>query len=342
MLDSYISRWNLIPDGEPIVTRAARLLPVLADGTRAMLKVATEPEERQGGALMVWWDGDGAARVLAHAGDALLLERAEGRLSLAEMAHRGCDDQACRILCAAAARLHAPRAKPVPELIPLAQRFEELEPAAAAHGGILVRCAQTARVLLGDPREVCVLHGDMHHGNVLDFGARGWLAIDPKGLAGERGFDFANIFTNPDVEDPARPLATKPEVFARRVEMVADAGRLERTRLLRWVLAWAGLSAAWFIVDGESSHRSAGGGACRGRAGSLRLRSVSPCVHTASSPPTSFPAPRVPGRARAELEHSSNLRFIANIEEIVLPRARLVGPFWKKISISSCGNPPPG
>lgn len=31
------------------------------------------------------------------------------------------------------------------------------------------------------------LHGDLHHGNVLDFGASGWLAIDPKGLKGERG-----------------------------------------------------------------------------------------------------------------------------------------------------------
>jgi streptomycin 6-kinase len=52
-------------------------------------------------------------------------------------------------------------------------------------------------VLLAEPREVGVLHGDLHHGNVLDFGVRGWLAIDPKGLLGERGFDFANIFTNP-------------------------------------------------------------------------------------------------------------------------------------------------
>jgi streptomycin 6-kinase len=30
---------------------------------------------------------------------------------------------------------------------------------------------------------------------VLDFETSGWLAIDPKGLIGERGFDFANIFT---------------------------------------------------------------------------------------------------------------------------------------------------
>ena len=56
----------------------------------------------------------------------------------------------------------------------------ELDAAAASHGGILVRCAQTARALLAQPREVGVLHGDLHHGNVLDFGVRGWLAIDPK------------------------------------------------------------------------------------------------------------------------------------------------------------------
>ena len=73
------------------------------------------------------------------------------------------------------------------------------------HGGILARCAEAARALLSEPREVGVLHGDLHHDNVLDFGVRGWLAIDPKRLVGERGFDFANIFTNPDARrsDPS-------------------------------------------------------------------------------------------------------------------------------------------
>ena len=121
------------------------------------------------------------------------------------------------------------------------------------HGGILVRCAEAARTLLAEPREVGVLHGDLHHDNVLDFGARGWLAIDPKRLVGERGFDFANIFTNPDLADPTRPVATEPGRFARRLEVVAEAARLERGRLLRWILAWTGLSAAWFFSDGDSA-----------------------------------------------------------------------------------------
>ena len=59
--------------------------------------------------------------------------------------------------------------------------FRELEPAAARHGGKLVKAAAAAGDLLGAPHGMAVLHGDIHYGNILNFGARGWLAIDPKG-----------------------------------------------------------------------------------------------------------------------------------------------------------------
>ena len=67
----------------PMVSRS-RPLPAAccrcaADGVPAMLKVATEPEERRGADTMIWWGGDGAAHVLAHEGDALLMERAMGQ-----------------------------------------------------------------------------------------------------------------------------------------------------------------------------------------------------------------------------------------------------------------------
>ena len=149
---------------------------------------------------------------------ALLLERATGARSLAAYARDGRDDEATRILCAAIARLHG-HAKPrPPNLIPLQEWFAELEPAARQHGGVLARSAATARELLAHPQDIVALHGDIHHGNVLDFGARGWLAIDPKGLVGERGFDYANIFCNPDLV-----TATVPSWFARRVDVMVEA-----------------------------------------------------------------------------------------------------------------------
>lgn len=247
MFDVHLRGWSLIPDGEPIVTHSSRLLPVRRDGAPAMLKIALETEERFGAGLMVWWDGEGAARVLAHEGDALLLERAVGGASLAAMARGGRDDEASRILCAVAARLHAPRSRPLPELVPLTRWFEPLEPGAAAHGGVLVPAAAAARAVLAEPREVVPLHGDLHHDNVLDFGARGWLAIDPKRLVGERGFDFANILRDPD-----RKVATRPGRLARQAAVIAEAAGLERARLLKWVLAFAGLSAAWILADGDA------------------------------------------------------------------------------------------
>ena len=211
-----------------------------------MLKIAFEAEERFGAGLMAWWDGVGAARVLAHEGDALLMERAVDGESLAAMARAGRDDEASRILCAVAARLHAPRLSPPPELVPLARWFAPLEPAAAIHGGVLVPAAAAACALLADPREVVPLHGDLHHDNVLDFGARGWLAIDPKRLVGERGFDFANMLRNPDAE-----VATRPGRLARQAAVIAATAGVDRERLLQWVLAFAGLSAAWLLADGE-------------------------------------------------------------------------------------------
>ncbi|WP_269065042.1 aminoglycoside phosphotransferase family protein [Rhizobium sp. GN54] len=249
ILDPYVRTWSLVPDGDAIVTPTSRLLPVRWRHRPAMLKVATVPEEASGGRLMAWWDGDGAAAVYAQAGEAILLERALGPRSLAACARNGRDDEATRILCGAVRRLHAPRTGPLPELIPLDRWFEALGPGANAHGGILTRAAATARDLLAGQRDVVVLHGDVHHDNFLDFGDRGWLAIDPKGLHGERCFDFANIFCNPDLADPSIPVATRPERFEARLEIVCAETGLDRRRLLQWILAWAGLSAVWYLDD---------------------------------------------------------------------------------------------
>ena len=245
MFEEYLVRWRLEPDGEPIATHSSRLLPVRRDGLPAMLKIALEDEERRGAALMEWWNGFGAARVLAHEDDALLLERAEGGGSLIEMARSGHDDEATRIMCAVASSLHAPKDRPPSTLVPLATWFRALAAGSMKHGGILERAAATARRLLDAPRDTVVLHGDIHHGNVLDFGRRGWLAIDPKGLWGERGFDFANILCNPDLA-----IATAPGRFARQADVIAEAAGLDRERLVKWALAFAGLSAVWTLEDG--------------------------------------------------------------------------------------------
>ena len=252
LFNTWLSRWGLTPDGQPLETHTSLLFPVVTkDGQKAILKLTDDDSERNGCELMVWWNGNGAAKVLAHAAGAILLERATGAGSLADMSWSGNDAQACRIICHAASRLHLPRNASTPALTPLLYWFRCLAPAAKKHGGILTHCAEVANVLLSSPQNEVVLHGDLHHGNIIDFGTKGWLAIDPKGLVGERGFDYANIFTNPDLADPTKPVAIEPERFAQRVNIVSEIARIERQRLLMWIIAWCGLSSAWFLQEGD-------------------------------------------------------------------------------------------
>ena len=235
--------WALTADGDAFATPFGSLLAPVRIGDRAaMLKVAGGAEERDGAALMAWWAGDGAAPVIAVDGEAMLMVRATGERSLASLTREGRDDDASAALCAVAARLHAPRPRPPPATLrPLETWFQALWPAAKRRGGLLATAAEAARRLLDDPRDVAVLHGDLHHDNVLDFGEQGWLAIDPKGLVGERGYDFANLFCNP------WPEADDPDRFARRLRGVAGLAGLDPDRLRQWIVAYAGLSAAWTL-----------------------------------------------------------------------------------------------
>jgi streptomycin 6-kinase len=244
----WLVRWDLTPDGEPFATKyVSRLLPVRHDGQAAMLKLAGHEEERRGGILMDWWGGAGAARILAREGDALLMERVTGPRSLAAMAREGQDDEATAILCQVAAGLHAPRAATPPDsLVPLDRWFRSLRIAAARDGGPFAAALPTAEALLASPRDVVVLHGDLHHDNVLDGAERGWLAIDPKGLIGERGFEFANLFRTPDVE-----IALDPARLRARLAIVTKVAGLEPERLLDWIYAYATLGAAWSLESGH-------------------------------------------------------------------------------------------
>lgn len=246
--EKWLAFWKLTQDGEAITTgrSGSLLLPVLSDGRRAILKIALHEEEVRGGALMDWYGGYGAAKVLAHDGPALLLERLEGKRDLSEMARSGQDDEATKIICSVVAALHASRVRvPPASLVPMQIWFRQLEPAALRYGGILTKCAVAARGLLAAPQGVVPLHGDIHHANILDGGDRGWLAIDPKGILGERGFDYANLFRNPE------PLFSgEPGRLQRRVEIVAREAKLERKRLMTWILAYAGLGAAWTMDEG--------------------------------------------------------------------------------------------
>ncbi|MCZ4501162.1 MAG: 3-kinase [Marmoricola sp.] len=247
-IETYLDNWSLTVDGEPTITSSSYLLPVKQNSIQLMLKIALVAEEKRGNLLMVWWRGEGAACVFKHDNEGLLLERASGSRVLTSLSQQGQDDLASHIICQVAAKLHAHKDRTPPNLVPLNDWFTDLCTRADNYGGILSEAAVVANGLLANPQDRTILHGDLHHQNILDFDDRGWLAIDPKGLVGERGFDFANILCN-----PTHSVATSPDRFAHQLTVIADQAQLDRKRLQAWVLAWAGLSAIWSLQNGDDS-----------------------------------------------------------------------------------------
>ena len=223
-------------------------MPVRRGAVRAMLKVfKPASDERDATEFLRYLDGEAAVRVLDADRDAVLLERADGPRSLVAMALSGADMQAAEILAETIARRHAPRRAPIPTtLTPLDQQFASLFKRAAEHA-LLARSAAVARRLLASPRDIIPLHGDLHHDNVLDGGARGWLVIDPKALIGERAYETANLFGNPwphaELVHDAGRMRRLALLFAARLD-------LDSWRVLAFALAHAGLSASWDIDDG--------------------------------------------------------------------------------------------
>lgn len=243
MLKEALTRWNLIPDGELVHTKTSQLLPVQFEGRAAMLKAARTREEEQGHGLMKWLDGHGAAQIYRHDSSVLLMERLDTDPSLSAMVMNEQDDQATQILCGVVKKIHQVSKPSLPQLTSLKVWFRALEQQ-AQHNKQLFEAWDITQKLLDKPQNIGLLHGDIHHGNVMHSTQRGWLAIDPKGLFGERTYDYANIVCNPSYF-----WASRPGRLAHQIQVIAQNADLESIRLTQWIVAYTGLSAAWYLED---------------------------------------------------------------------------------------------
>jgi streptomycin 6-kinase len=101
--------------------------------------------------------------------------------------------------------------------------------------------------LIASSEPPVLLHGDLHYTNILSAHRRPWVAIDPKGLAGERAYEVGVLLRNPNPS-----LCTDLEVQRRRIGVLRDELMLDSHRIVRWGVAQAVLSAWWsFEVYGS-------------------------------------------------------------------------------------------
>ncbi|MFC8684315.1 aminoglycoside phosphotransferase family protein [Brevibacillus porteri] len=105
------------------------------------------------------------------------------------------------------------------------------------------RAMQWYKKLLSTQKEQCLLHGDLHHENILRAEREPWLAIDPKGLIGETEYEVIPFLLNHLPGDGVE------EVMKQRVDGLTKALSLQKERVLAWAYCHSVLSAWWFIED---------------------------------------------------------------------------------------------
>ena len=249
-VDDLVRTWGLTVDRTSETESS-----ILAFGARGRQPVVLKVLKREGdewhsGDVLEAFGGRGVVRVFEHVEGAVLVERAAPGDSLVSLAIAGGDEDATAILADVIQRMAG--STPPPRCATVYDWEKEFARYVATGDRQipqdLVEDGQRAYVdLAASQGRTRLLHGDLHHYNVLRDSARGWLAIDPKGVVGEIEYEVGAALRNPierlDLFASRQAIEGRLDSFARILDLDID-------RALRWVFAQAVLSAIWQVEDG--------------------------------------------------------------------------------------------
>ncbi len=107
---------------------------------------------------------------------------------------------------------------------------------------LVLKAFEKYKNLIETQKDLYLLHSDLHHENILS-SKRGWLAIDPKGVIGEREFEVAAFMRNP-IKKAKENLLTK-EILIKRIDILSRELGFNRERIIAWSFSQTVLSAIW-------------------------------------------------------------------------------------------------
>ncbi|MFG2826916.1 aminoglycoside phosphotransferase family protein [Streptomyces sp. NPDC048434] len=262
LAEEFLARWSLRLDGPPAHGAVALVLPVLqADGSPAVLKLQPVDEETHGEplALRVWGTRH-AVELLNCAPDsgAMLLERLDATRTLATVPDGTAALEHLSGLLAHLVAVPAPAGLRL--LADIAQAMLDRVPtycrslADSSERRLLATCAAAVRELLDEPG-ARLLHWDLHYDNVLAplpsaqvSGRAPWLAIDPKPLAGDPGFELLPALRNR--WDDVIGTADVSRAVRHRFHLMTEVVCLDRERAAGWTLGRVLQNCLWDIEDG--------------------------------------------------------------------------------------------
>lgn len=259
LIEDAAAQWQLVQVGEPFPGAQARFVApaITHDGRSVVLKIAPEPRWlRHEASALRHWAGRGAVRLEAADADhgALLLQRAVPGHPLTQLVLAGDDENATRIAAGVLATMRE-HASPPPAGLPTIESWVaclELPARADRPRALAEACLAAqpiARGLLSSADTRMLLHGDLHHENVLSAGDDRWLAIDPKGIIGPPEADTAALLRNPRSfllahDDAAAAVRERLRLFETLLQY-------DRKRTAGWGFVAAVIAAAWACEDRE-------------------------------------------------------------------------------------------
>ncbi len=252
-LSDGLDQWGLTVDGDPMTGHTALAVPVVREGEPLVLKIVwPHPEATHEALALRVWGGRGSVRLVAadprHG--RLLLERLDHTRDLEDPAVS--IDRACEVIGQLLARLHVPappQVRPLEEF--LARSLEAMSRNSRVPRRVAERTAGLARELFASSGEPVLLHTDLHFGNVLAASREEWLAIDPKPLAGPRGYELGPALRN-RAEELGSGSAFRWSV-RHRVGILADAIGLDEDEARAWSVVHSGLQVHWCSADREEA-----------------------------------------------------------------------------------------
>ena len=231
-----------------------------SDNSLAALKVYKGDDMHNEGPGVVFLqncNGQGAAKIFQTGKNAFLMEYLDG-LTLGEFTRQGEDQQAAKKLVETANQLQKVQFDqnyPWPKLEDWVVGLMELERGACwtdENWRHIEMSRHLTKELTSTQKDVCVLHGDLHHDNIIK-GARGYCAIDAKGVIGEKAYELANAVCNPV---GAEDLMVSRDRIEFLLTLWCEDFNLERERFLKWIIAQRGMSISWSGNEIASDHVS--------------------------------------------------------------------------------------
>lgn len=267
-----VEQWHLQPQGEFLHTHSSLLCHVKFNEQDAILKIVNpDDDETHSGQILKYFNGQGAVKLLKAYKNAFLLEHIQTdkrKMNLEQMVLKGEIEQATHILCDAIDLLHIPRETEIPkQTTPFTSRFEDMRKHLNEGRVPHLRrkeCEEslslTQELTQAYKNENTLLHGDIHHFNVLHDKNRGWLAFDPKGFYGPKPYEYASLFCNPYRH---QDIVTTRHYVETLTAIIAERSGFSKETITKFAYIHSMQCAAWSLSQPDQEYWFACAGAIK-------------------------------------------------------------------------------